>query len=245
MIMLFNAKENHLTKHTLLFDHFPSSFDTLNIFFISDIHRRKISNKLLNKLPPSINLVVIGGDITEAGVPFHRVEYNLKLLKQIAPIYFVFGNNDYEVGKEELEHILTKHGVTILKNSSASLISKTGEKLLLLGVEDMSEERDRLDLALEHSPEGDFKILISHNPEIYKTILKTDGISLILSGHTHGGQIRLLGFGLYKKGKIHFLKKATLLVSNGYGTSGIPLRLGAPAEAHFIQLGRTKDFTAR
>lgn len=239
VIMLLKAKENHLTKQTLLFDHFPRSFNTLNIFFISDIHRRTISEKLLEKVPSSTHLVVIGGDLTEAGVPFQRVEHNLKLLKTIAPVFFVFGNNDYEVDKDKLEALLLKHGVTTLHNSSITLWSNAGEKLILLGVEDMSEERDRLDLALESSQEGDFKILISHNPDIYQKVLKTDGISLIMSGHTHGGQIRILGLGLYEKGKTHFLKKAILLISNGYGTSGVPLRLGAPAEAHFIQLRHT------
>jgi uncharacterized protein len=243
VIMLFNAKENHLSKHTLSFEHFPKGFNTLNIFFISDIHRRTISNQLLEKIPPSIDLVVIGGDLTEAGVPFNRVEHNIRILKEIAPVYFVFGNNDYEVGKEKLEQLLKKNGIITLNNSFASLTAKNGEKLILLGVEDMSEERDRLDLALKNSPEGEFKILISHNPEIYKKVLKKDGISFIMSGHTHGGQIRFLGLGLYKKGKIHFLKKATLLISNGYGTSGVPLRLGAPAEAHFIQLRHSSEHT--
>ena len=236
MIMLVKAKENRLTKHKLVFDNFPKSFDTFRIFFISDIHRRTISKKLLDMVPNSINLVVIGGDLTEEGVPFHKVEQNINELKKIAPVYFVFGNNDYEVGKDKLEYLLIKHGVTILNNSSATITSKSGEKLILLGVEDMSEKRDRLDLTLEHLPEGDFRLLISHNPDIYYKVMKKDNISLILSGHTHGGQIRLFGLGLYEKGKLHNLKKTSLLISNGYGTSGVPLRLGAPAEAHFIQL---------
>ncbi|KKI93143.1 metallophosphoesterase [Bacillus sp. SA1-12] len=236
IVMLIKAKENHLTKHTLSFNEFPKSFGKFTIFFISDIHRRTISTKLLEQLPSSVNLVIIGGDLTESGVPFQRVEQNLIVLKKIAPVYFVFGNNDYEVGKERLEHLLKNHGVTILNNTTATISSKNREKLVLLGVEDMSMERDRLDLALEHSPKTDFRLLISHNPEIYDQVRKSDRISFIIGGHTHGGQIRLFGLGLYKKGKLHSLPNATLLISNGYGTSGLPLRLGAPAEAHIIQL---------
>jgi uncharacterized protein len=244
LVMVKNANENHLTKQTLLFDQFPKSFNDLTIFFISDIHRRTISDKLLKQLSPTIHLVVIGGDLTEARVPFQRVEHNIKLLKKIAPVYFVYGNNDYEVGQEKLEELLLKHGVTILTNSSAYLQSKSGEKLILLGVEDMSKGKDRLDLAIKHSPKGDFKILISHNPDIYQKIKSTDHISLIMSGHTHGGQIRLFGFGLYTIGKTHFLKNTTHLISNGYGTSGVPLRLGAPAEAHLIQLRHKASSTS-
>lgn len=234
--MSFKAKENHLTKHIIKFDKFPKSFHTINIFFISDIHRRIVSDKLLETIPPAIDFVVIGGDLTESGVPFKRVEQNIKRLKKIAPVFFVFGNNDYEVGKERLESFLLKQGITILNNSAAFITSQHNEKLAILGVEDMTLERDKLDLAVRKAAQADFKLLISHNPDIYHKVDENAGISLILSGHTHGGQIRLFGFGLYEKGKIHFLKKATLLISNGYGTSGIPLRLGAPAEAHYIQL---------
>lgn len=235
IFMFIKSKENHLSIHNLQFDSFPKSFGTINMLFISDIHRRIVSDRLLEQVSTKIDFVVIGGDLTEKGVPFHRVESNIQRLKKVAPVYFVFGNNDYEVGKNELEQILLKNGVKLLNNTSATLSSQTGEVLELLGVEDMSEERDRLDLALKSSTKNSFKILISHNPDIHQKVLKKDGISLILSGHTHGGQIRLFGFGLYEKGKIHYLKNTIILISNGYGTSGIPLRLGAPAEAHMIQ----------
>ena len=241
ILMFIKSKEDHLSVHKLQFDSFPKSFESINMLFISDIHRRIVSDRLLEQIPTTIDFVVIGGDLTEAGVPFQRVESNIQRLKKIAPIFFVFGNNDYEVGKDELEQILLKNGVKLLNNTSTTLTSQAGEELALLGIEDMSEERDRLDLALKSSNRNSFKILISHNPDIHQEVLKKDGISLILSGHTHGGQIRLFGLGLYEKGKIHYLENAILLISNGYGTSGIPLRLGAPAEAHLIQLTYTAE----
>ncbi|MFP3472451.1 hypothetical protein R0J90_20570, partial [Micrococcus sp. SIMBA_144] len=69
-------------------------------------------------------------------------------------------------------------------------------------------------------------------------VCKEDGIDLMISGHTHGGQIRLFGWGLYKKGRLENLPETTLLVSNGYGTTAIPLRLGAPAETHLLILDK-------
>lgn len=235
--MLINAKRNNLTKHRLLFKEFPDGIGEFSIFFISDIHRRKISKRLIKQLPSNVDIVIIGGDLTEGGVPFHRIENNLLLLKEIAPVYFVFGNNDYEAGKEKLENLLIKHGTVILNNSFADITANTGEKLILLGIEDVGEKRDSLELALRKASDiKGFRILISHNPAIYHKVQHTHHISLILSGHTHGGQIRLFGFGLHEKGRLHILKKAVLLISNGYGTSGVPLRLGAPAEAHLVQL---------
>ncbi|UHA58075.1 metallophosphoesterase [Metabacillus litoralis] len=236
LFMFIEARKNHLTKHYIEFSTFPKSTGSLSIFFISDIHRRTISTRLLEKIPGKVDLVVIGGDLTESGVPFSRVEENIKLLRKLGPTFFVFGNNDYEVGKNELEALLIKNNITILNNSSTSFTSANKEKIALVGVEDTSKRRDKLHHALESTSSSEFKILISHNPDIYKKLNSKDGISIILSGHTHGGQIRFLGLGLYEKGKLHYLENAVLLVSNGYGTTSLPLRLGAPAEAHYLVL---------
>ena len=240
IIMLLKAKENRVTIHHLEFDSFPPSVDSLKIFFISDIHRRNVTDNLLDKIPNQVDVVMIGGDLTESGVPFSRVEQNIRALKRLAPIYFVYGNNDYEVNQGKLETILEKNHVTILKNTYKELSSSESGRIVLLGIEDMSGERDRLDLALKDAKqsESDFKILLSHNPDIYHKISQDDCISIVLSGHTHGGQIRFFGLGLYKKGALHILKNTTLLVSNGYGTTALPLRLGAPAEAHYLHLTR-------
>lgn len=68
-------------------------------------------------------------------------------------------------------------------------------------------------------------------------IQKHHHIGLVLSGHTHGGQIRLLGLGLKEKGSMREIKDDMyMLISNGYGTTGLPLRLSAPAQTHIITL---------
>ncbi|MFC0297998.1 hypothetical protein [Geobacillus jurassicus] len=66
-------------------------------------------------------------------------------------------------------------------------------------------------------------------------------ISLLLSGHTHGGQIRLFSFGLYEKRGLKWRGRTALFTSNGYGTIGALLRLGAPAEAHLITIASEKQ----
>lgn len=242
ILMLLKAKENRVTIHKLEFVTFPPDMDSLRIFFISDIHKRTVTDELLKKIPNQVDVVMIGGDLTESGVPYSRVEKNIRALTRLAPTFFVYGNNDYEVNQETLENILERNKVTILKNTCKELSSSAGGRIVILGIEDMSGERDRLDLALKDGKQSkaDFKILLSHNPEIYHKISQNDRISLVLSGHTHGGQIRFLGLGLYKKGKLHNLRNTRLLVSNGYGTTALPLRLGAPAEAHYLHLTRKK-----
>lgn len=98
----------------------------------------------------------------------------------------------------------------------------------------ISEKRDRLDLAIQAAGEGGFRILVSHNPGILRKIKPEHKIDLVLSGHTHGGQIRIFGFGPYEKGGIKIIAGITLFVSNGYGTTLLPLRLGTKAETHIL-----------
>ncbi|WP_246942492.1 metallophosphoesterase [Bacillus pinisoli] len=215
-------------------DEFPESFGTISIYFISDIHRRIISPSMLSSIKGKVDLVVIGGDLTEKRVPFTRVKENIKNLKELGPTYFVWGNNDYEVDYHELDSILLDYGIKILDNTAVSFESGQGEKLCLLGVDDYGTKRARLDLALFDAEEESFKILISHNPEIVKELKEQHGIKLVLSGHTHGGQIRFWKWGLHPKGGLKTMNGAKVFISNGYGTTFLPLRLGAPAESNLI-----------
>lgn len=235
-LMYRMANMERVLVQDLYFEDLPKAVEDIKIFFISDIHRRVISHQLIETVRYRANMVIIGGDLIESTVPFTRVEQNILKLKEIGQMYFVWGNNDYNVDTKELESILLKHDVTILTNEAVSI--KNG-KITLLGIDDISMDRDRLDLALkqcEHT--SSFRILISHNPLVKDQIHEDYHIRLILAGHTHGGQIRILGYGPYKLGGIEFIQNCMLFVSNGFGTSTVPLRLGAKPETHLLTLKR-------
>nr|WP_295972367.1 metallophosphoesterase [uncultured Bacillus sp.] len=234
--MYREAFANRVLHHELSFAQFPESFGDVKIFFITDIHRRLISDKIIEEVKGMTDLVIIGGDLTEKGVPFQRVQENLQLLKQLGPVFFVWGNNDYEVEVPLLDAMLLNQGVKVLTNSSVKFESGTGDCLYVLGVDDISSNRVDLEQALSETTEDGFKILVSHNPQINRKIRHEHGIHLMLSGHTHGGQIRILGFSPYEKGRVKKEQERTILISNGYGTTGIPLRLGAKSETHMITL---------
>ncbi|MBA2874995.1 metallophosphoesterase [Thermaerobacillus caldiproteolyticus] len=239
--MWWEAHRNRVVEVELSFVNFPSSFHAFTIFFISDLHRRTLSDTIVRRVKGKADIVLIGGDLTEKGVPFARVRKNIRQLKAIGPIYFVWGNNDHEVSEYELEKLLLEEGVHILDNRAVIWTSGEGEKIALLGVDDISKRRDRLDAALLHASEGSFRILASHNPEIVRKIRPEHHISLVLSGHTHGGQIRFFTFGLYEKGGMKQVNGTTVYVSNGYGTTNVPLRLGAPAETNLITIRRWEE----
>jgi uncharacterized protein len=234
--MLREAFINKVKIEELCFDDYPKSAEPLNIFFISDIHRRSIHDKIISEVMGKTDIVVIGGDLTEKGVPFKRVKNNLQKLKKLGPVYFIWGNNDYEVEEEALRSLMEKCGVILLENGALLLSGDDDHPLALVGVEDLSLRRDDIKKAFRQLPENSFRILLAHNPDIIKKLEKKHKVSLMLSGHTHGGQIRILGFGMYQKGSISTIAGTVVLVSNGYGTTALPLRLGAPPETHLITI---------
>jgi uncharacterized protein len=238
-LLIFMVKEgflNQVIQNEIRFPDFPDTFGDVTIFFISDIHRRKISRRLMAKINKKVDMVIIGGDLTEKGVPFDRIKNNIKLLKELGPVYFVWGNNDYEVDYHELDAFLLSSGVKILDNTAVKFESSAGETLVLMGIDDLNEKRDRLDYALSDAGEEGFRILVSHDPRITSKMTTEQNIRLVLAGHTHGGQIRIFGYSPYEKGGIKKLPHTILLTSNGYGTTAIPMRLGARAETHLITL---------
>ncbi|AOH55550.1 metallophosphoesterase [Peribacillus muralis] len=234
------AKQDRLIIQDLYFNDFPEGFGDMRIFFISDLHRRILSDHLIEGARGKVDLVIIGGDIRESGVPIERVENNLLKLKELGPLYFVWGNNDYEGDFHELDATLLKHGVKILDNTAVSFESQKGREIALLGIDDITEERDRLDLALSDCGNEPFRILVSHNPSVKKQLTSEHRISLVLSGHTHGGQIRIFGYGPYQIGGIKKEGDCLYMTSNGYGTSAVPLRLEARPETHLFTLKRGK-----
>lgn len=242
MIFLFifymykEANKDRLLYHEFQFSHFPQNFKPINLFFISDIHNRTINDSLLEQVKGKIDLVIIGGDLLDRRVPFKKVEENIKKLTKLGPAYFVWGNNDYEVDVEHFQSLLLKYKVNILNNDGVKIESEKGDYFYLLGVADVGTEMDRLDLALKNVEKEKFKVLVSHNPAIKDKINEDDQIQFVLCGHTHGGQIRIFGYGPYELGGVKQFGNTTMLVSNGYGTTFIPLRLGAKVETHFITL---------
>ena len=82
----------------------------MKIFFISDIHRRKVSEKSYEQIQGKVDIVIIGGDLTERE-SLERVKDNIIELKKLGPVFFVWGNNDYEVEVPLLDAMILNQGV--------------------------------------------------------------------------------------------------------------------------------------
>lgn len=214
-----------------------------NIFFIADIHRRTIKQETIANINEKIDIVCIGGDLMEKGVPLKRVRENITRLKQLhAPIYFVWGNNDEEVDKELLRNLLVAEGVIILEDQMVP-VTKSGCYIQLACFRyEMYPNTEKSMIHWEKAAH-DMTVLLTHKPSsFYMLNLEVKKyIDLVLAGHTHGGQIRLFGFGPYQRGSMKKFNDTSILITEGYGYSLLPLRLGTNAECHVIQLRHKEE----
>lgn len=208
----------------------------LSLFFISDIHRRHIDRRLLEKVKRhgSIDIIIIGGDLAEAGVPLNRIESNIKALATLGPLLFIWGNNDREVGEEEIRKIISKHDGVILDNSDAGIPNHPLWRIC--GTDDPSSGRVDIKATLRNANSYPYLIVAAHNPYMFNKIEDVCSPDLMLAGHTHGGQIRLGKFSMHPLGRFSIQDGRAKLISNGYGTSIVPLRLGAIPESHVIKI---------
>ncbi|WP_226579418.1 metallophosphoesterase [Halobacillus litoralis] len=209
--------------------------ESLHIFFISDVHNREIATSTLRKLK-QVDVVIIGGDLVDKRTSMERLEKNLKRLTQWSvPVYFIPGNNDHELQSKDLVNVLNQYQVRTLSNEDEKVKLDHGIEFVLTGLDPYFLKQRRSSSLMED--EG-FRILCVHDPYVFKQMnpANKNRSELVLSGHTHGGQIRLFGLGPYERGGWSQYNKQALLISEGYGTSLIPLRLGTKAECHWIQI---------
>lgn len=198
--MFSEAHRTYVEERTIHLSRFPKNQQPLRLFFISDIHKRTVSSKLLEKIPGEVDFVIIGGDLLEGGVPLVRARQNIQQLKTLGPVYFVWGNNDYEVSQMQLKQMLKDEGVIALKNEHVFAVSKYGTTCHFAGVDDLSEGQMNLKRAVSSIEPEQLTILLSHNPDVIYYVDEESKVDLILSGHTHGGQIRLFNLGMYELG---------------------------------------------
>lgn len=230
--MLWEAFSNDIHYHQVQAKGLP---ERLSIFYISDTHKRKISSTIIRKLYQSrIDLIIIGGDFADRRTSEKTITSNLQALANIAPIYFVWGNNDKEVGEERLLQLFKKYNVTLIENNSA-VIPLSQNNARICGI-DFNPSLEEIKQSVACCQPDDQIIFVSHDPYLFATIMKYVKPLLMLGGHLHGGQIRLGKFSIAPKGGFGKLEKTYTLVSNGYGTTLFPLRLGAKAECHIIDI---------
>ncbi|KQU63537.1 phosphoesterase [Bacillus sp. Leaf406] len=216
----------------------PEAFNGYRIVQLSDLHGKSFGPnqaRLIQRVKKSKpDVIVFTGDLVDA--KRYDPGPGLTLLKELstlAPVYIISGNHEWWSERwEELKEEVVKTGAVILEDDRVAL-TRNGEEISLLGVDDPAGGDVPAALQSFEKKKG-FNILLSHRPELFSEYAAS-GMDLVLSGHAHGGQVRLPFIGglvapdqgmfpeytegLYKDGDTN------MVVNRGLGNSIIPLRI--------------------
>ena len=253
-----------VNEYEIVSDRIPEAFAGFRIAQVSDLHNKDFGEgygqllTLLSEINPDI--IVVTGDLIDS----RRTDLDVALefawqAGKIARVYYVSGNHEARVPEyEDLKTGLVKAGVVILENQKIQ-ITREGESITLMGIEDPSFQEDYLfgdseSVArqaienLQNESDG-YTILLSHRPELFDLFVETE-MDLVFSGHAHGGQFRLPFIGGLVAPNQGFFPKydagqfteenTTMIVSRGVGNSIIPIRFNNRPEIVLVTLRNMK-----
>lgn len=236
---VLETKWIRVARHFITLPTLPPRFRGTTLVLLADLHhgpfvplshiRRAVD--WTNNLKP--DLILLCGDyVSKSARYIAPVCGELKRLEARMGRFAVLGNHDHWEGAGESRIELDRAGVELVDNRGVWL-RQGSSRLRLCGVGDLWTDHQNLAAALDEAHEDDAVILLSHNPD-YAEYLDDDRVGLMLSGHTHGGQIIVPGYGApvvpsrfgskYLGGLVQG-PKCPVLVSRGVGTSGPPVRL--------------------
>ena len=226
-----------------------TGLDGLRLAFVSDVHagsffdERDLCRVFEQIQAAAPDLVLFGGDLINTRdrelLLFRRP---LELLRPKLGMFAVPGNHDHFWGQDIglWTAFLQDCGVEVLRNRGRR-IDRNGASLWLCGVDDLTEGTPDLGCALQGRRHGEPAILLSHHPDFFFEAAAVD-VDLTLSGHTHGGQIRIAGrapihhsrFG-YERGWFRE-NGCSLYVGRGVGVTVLPIRIDAPPEIPIVTI---------
>ncbi|OLE55813.1 MAG: hypothetical protein AUG51_01350 [Acidobacteria bacterium 13_1_20CM_3_53_8] len=228
----------------------PRELDRFRIVQLSDVHHGPFTAgdqihravEVANSLDP--DLIALTGDYVS-----HERAYAapcaemLGRLRARHGVYAVLGNHDHWVDAALITDLFTFAGIRMLVNEGMRFEAR-GASFWLAGVDDTMVGMEDLSLALAGSSADEMKLLLAHNPVILRRAARA-GVDLVLSGHTHGGQVTLrserepsgrprrrLLRGLGRQGATQ------IYVTRGLGTVVLPIRYGSPPEVSLLELRR-------
>lgn len=221
----------------------PEIADGYRIAFVSDIHfGNNFSADRLARLVETVNAegcdcVILGGDYVRGRADMEAFAEIAAGFRARDGVYAVLGNHDFYDDASALISLLRERGITVLDDTAVLMPSG----IAIAGIDNFTDSYPDANRLLDLVNDGSFAILVSHNPDFAE---ETDisRYGLMLSGHTHGGQITLFGYApvipsaygqKYRTGTV--VKDGTpVVVSNGAGYSGDVLRFRVFAPSDFI-----------
>jgi uncharacterized protein len=238
-----------LRKRTVRIVGLPSGLNGYRIGQISDVHcgphtpAARVAGWVTQLNALELDLVAVTGDLITSGSSYvTAVSEALGGLRARDGVFACMGNHDYFTDGEDFVRTLSDAGLVVLRNRGVT-IERDGAQLHVAGVDDTWTARHDVARALAERPPNVPTVLLAHDPNLFAEA-SAHQVDLTLSGHTHGGQLAVPGFrrlslarfitqftaGLYRRGR------SWLYVNRGAGTTGPPVRIGAPAELAVLTL---------
>ncbi|MGM9619200.1 MAG: metallophosphoesterase [Oscillospiraceae bacterium] len=237
----------------------PAGFEGYTLVQLSDLHGASFgedNERLLQAVAAAKpDAILLTGDLVDQyrGIDWAYVEATAAQLAALAPTYFVTGNHEWATGETpELKELLAAQGVTVLSNEYVTL-ERGGDRIVLAGIDDpngYADQKTPAELAAEvYAAFGDpFWLLLAHRNDRFAEEYSLLGADLTISGHGHGGIIRLpFTDGLLSTDRTLFPTHtagfyedngATVFVSRGLGNSGVSRRLFNRPEVAVLTLSR-------
>jgi len=237
--------------------HLPEAFHGFRIVHMADMHfgpyigKEQIERAVRLALSFKPDLSILTGDFVSHPL-FERnglggarnAEPCAEVLQQLTgtPVVSVLGNHDYWNGADLIADTLDSHGLNVLRNRPVPL-EKDGQRIWIIGVDDVFERSNNLHKSLQGVPTDETKIVAVHEPDFADETARHP-VDLQLSGHSHGGQVRIPGFGApilpplgtkYPIG-LRQIGNLQLYTTRGIGMVTPPVRLNCPPEVTLITL---------
>lgn len=247
----------NVSDYTIKSDKLPSSFDGFTIAHVTDLHNRDFKSELIAAIEgANPDIIAVTGDSIHVENQTEAAERFLKYAVNMASVYLVYGNHE-KVLKclPGFENNLQCYGVKVLKNEY-DVICRGEDKIAILGLSDpaffvggKSEFAVKLgEQQKEIRAQGiDYTVLLSHRPEMFERYCEAE-VDLTLTGHAHGGHVRLPligafyapGQGLFPKFTegCHNKNGCSMVISKGLGKSSWVPRIFNPPELCIVTLRR-------
>ncbi len=248
-----SSKDPEITVTDIWLKRLAPLHDGLRIVHLTDIHhslftpleRVERAVQLANRL--HADLVALTGDYVTLSPDYIRpVAQALGKLQARLGVFAVLGNHDFYVNAEGITRALRAHDIQVLRNAHCA-VRDGSARLWMVGIDDLWAGTDDLGAAVRSIPAGDPKILLCHNPlGIHRAA--AFGIDFMLSGHTHGGQVRFPLFGsVHGRSKLgerfvdgwNRFEGTQIYVNRGIGKSVVPVRVACPPEIACLRLRKT------
>lgn len=252
-----------ITKEYSINTNIDESFNGLKIVHFSDLHYLRVANKeKLKQVVEEINLinpdiVFFTGDLIDKDFKLKDKEKDnlISLLKSINSKYgkyAVIGNHDHIKDEELFKEIYSSSNFILLQNSYDIIYGNNNDKLFIGGTDTYSYDQADISKVMEYFSDNEdinYKIILCHEPDYIDTIVDNYNVDLVLSGHSHNGQINIpyiKKFFLPKGSRKYYenyykVKDTDLYISSGIGLSRLNLRMFNKPSINFYRINKITE----